>query len=179
MYVCLTLSIYSGPISEAAFPPPSQERDSDRERLQELMEENAQLHLSTKNSLSESATLVAQLDHLKSQQQVNGTNVGNELIGDAQTRVLKLQLENQRLEAELEQMKRDSFMGSVDKLLELEKENKRLSLKVNESATVALYSPLTWHISSTTLCCNGFHCPPLRKLTIFFSGDFKRFPSVP
>ena len=97
------------------------------------MEENAQLHLSTKNSLSESATLVAQLDHLKSRQLVNGTNVGNELIGDAQTRVLKLQLENQRLEAELEQMKRDSFLDSVDKVVELEKENKRLSIKVNES----------------------------------------------
>ncbi|KAK8405973.1 hypothetical protein O3P69_006998 [Scylla paramamosain] len=108
------------------------ERDADRERLQELMEENAQLHLSTKNSLSESATLVAQLDHLKSRQLVNGTNMGNELIGDAQTRVLKLQLENQRLEAELEQMKRDNSLGSVDKLLELEKENKRLSLKVSQ-----------------------------------------------
>ncbi|XP_050690799.1 girdin-like, partial [Eriocheir sinensis] len=108
------------------------ERDADRERLQELMEENAQLHLSTKNSLSESATLVAQLDHLKSQQHVNGTTMGNELIGDAQTRVLKLQLENQRLEAELEQLKRDTFLGSVDKVLELEKENKRLSLKVSQ-----------------------------------------------
>lgn len=104
------------------------------------MEENAQLHLSTKNSLSESATLVAQLDHLKSRQLVNGTNMGNELIGDAQTRVLKLQLENQRLEAELEQMKRDNSLGSVDKLLELEKENKRLSLKVNGWITVALCS---------------------------------------
>lgn len=113
-----------------------QEKDADRERLQELMEENAQLHLSTKNSLSESATLVAQLDQLKSQQHVNGTTMGNELIGDAQTRVLKLQLENQRLEAELEQLKRDTFLGSVDKVLELEKENKRLSLKVNVPASV-------------------------------------------
>lgn len=95
------------------------------------MEENAQLHLSTKNSLSESATLVAQLDQLKSSQQLaNGSSVGSDLIGDAQARVLKLQLENQRLEAELEQVKRDSFLSSADKLLELEKENKRLSLKV-------------------------------------------------
>ncbi|KAK3861622.1 hypothetical protein Pcinc_032435, partial [Petrolisthes cinctipes] len=109
------------------------ERDADRERLQELMEENAQLHLSTKNSLGESATLAAQLDHLRKAQQLsnNGSSVGSDLIGDAQARVLKLQLENQRLEAELEQVKRDSFMSSsADKLLELEKENKRLSLKV-------------------------------------------------
>ncbi|KAK4289461.1 hypothetical protein Pmani_037569 [Petrolisthes manimaculis] len=107
------------------------ERDADRERLQELMEENAQLHFSTKSSLGESATLSAQLDHLRKAQQLsNGLSVGSDLIGDAQARVLKLQLENQRLEAELEQVKRDASMSaSNDKLLELEKENKRLSLK--------------------------------------------------
>ncbi|KAG7164113.1 Girdin-like 1 [Homarus americanus] len=108
------------------------ERDSDRERLQEVMEENAQLQLSTKNSLSESATLVAKLDQLKSQQPLNGSSVGSDLIGDAQARVLKLQLENQRLEAENEQLKHGSLLASTDKLLELEKENKRLSLKVNQ-----------------------------------------------
>ncbi|XP_068240760.1 girdin isoform X2 [Palaemon carinicauda] len=106
------------------------ERDADRERLQEVMEENAQLHLSTKNSLSESATLVAQLDQLKSRAPMNGSSVGSDLIGDAQARVLKLQLENQRLEAENEQLKRESILASTDKLLELEKENKRLSIKV-------------------------------------------------
>ncbi|XP_069946272.1 girdin isoform X1 [Cherax quadricarinatus] len=106
------------------------ERDSDRERLQEVMEENAQLQLSTKNSLSESATLVAQLDNLKSQQPLNGSSVGSDLIGDAQARVLKLQLENQRLEAENEQLKHGSLLASTDKLLELELENKRLSHKV-------------------------------------------------
>lgn len=95
-----------------------------------MMEENAQLQLSNKNSLSESATLVAQLDHLKSRSPLNGSSVGSDLIGDAQARVLKLQLENQRLEAEVEQLKRDSLLASADKLLELEKENKRLSIKV-------------------------------------------------
>lgn len=94
------------------------------------MEENAQLHLSTKNSLSESATLVAKLDQLRSKQLVNGSSVGSDLIGDAQARVLKLQLEIQRLEAENEQLKHDSLLASTDKLLELEKENKRLSIKV-------------------------------------------------
>nr|XP_045601739.1 girdin-like isoform X2 [Procambarus clarkii] len=113
------------------------ERDSDRERLQEVMEENAQLQLSTKNSLSESATLVAQLDHLKSQQPLNGSSIGSDLIGDAQARVLKLQLENQRLEAENEQLKHGSLLTSTDKLLELEKENKRLSLKVNQLQEVS------------------------------------------
>ncbi|XP_071537129.1 uncharacterized protein Girdin isoform X2 [Panulirus ornatus] len=113
------------------------ERDSDRERLQEVLEENAQLQLSTKNSLSESATLVAQLDQLKSQQPLNGSSVGSDLIGDAQARVLKLQLEIQRLEADNEQLKHSSLITSADKLLELEKENKRLSLKVNQLQEVS------------------------------------------
>ncbi|XP_047488647.1 girdin-like isoform X5 [Penaeus chinensis] len=101
------------------------------------MEENAQLQLSNKNSLSESATLVAQLDHLKSRGPLNGSSVGSDLIGDAQARVLKLQLENQRLEAEVEQLKRDSLLASADKLLELEKENKRLSIKVTQLQEVS------------------------------------------
>ncbi|XP_063585419.1 girdin-like [Penaeus indicus] len=113
------------------------ERDAERERLQEVMEENAQLQLSNKNSLSESATLVAQLDHLKSRGPLNGSSVGSDLIGDAQARVLKLQLENQRLEAEVEQLKRDSLLASADKLLELEKENKRLSIKVTQLQEVS------------------------------------------
>ncbi|XP_042859655.1 girdin-like isoform X2 [Penaeus japonicus] len=113
------------------------ERDAERERLQEVMEENAQLQLSNKNSLSESATLVAQLDHLKSRSPLNGSSVGSDLIGDAQARVLKLQLENQRLEAEVEQLKRDSLLASADKLLELEKENKRLSIKVTQLQEVS------------------------------------------
>lgn len=95
-----------------------------------MMEENANLQLSTKNSLSETSTLVAQLDHLKSRGPLNGSSVGSDIIGDAQARVLKLQLENQRLEAELEQLKRDNLLASTDKVMELEKENKRLSIKV-------------------------------------------------
>ena len=52
------------------------------------------------------------------------------LSGDAQARVLKLELENQRLEAELDEYKKDSLNSASEKMLELEKENKRLSHKV-------------------------------------------------
>ena len=52
------------------------------------------------------------------------------LPGDAQARLLKLELDNQRLEAELEKHKRDSLHEGSEKVLELEKENKRLSMKV-------------------------------------------------
>ena len=53
---------------------------------------------------------------------------------DAQTRLLKLQLENQRLETELESFKLDSMNQCSEKVLELEKENKRLSTKVSQFA---------------------------------------------
>lgn len=136
------------------------------------MEENAQLQLSNKNSLSESATLVAQLDHLKSRSPLNGSSVGSDLIGDAQARVLKLQLENQRLEAEVEQLKRDSLLASADKLLELEKENKRLSIKVR------LDSNPTWNDKSKSMIYSGVNESSLlvasvhhSKANLSLSGD--------
>lgn len=89
------------------------------------------MELSNKSSLSESATLAAQMESLKSRStSTNSTDVGSDLIGDAKTRVLKLELENQRLEGEVEKLKRENQLNFQDKLLELEKENKRLSIKV-------------------------------------------------
>ena len=59
-----------------------QEKDSDRDKLQEVLEENANLQLSNKNSMSESATLVAQLDKLKTKAGVvNGASFSSDLIG--------------------------------------------------------------------------------------------------
>lgn len=59
--------------------------------------------------------------------------------GDAQTRLLKLQLENQRLETELESLKLDSMNQYSEKVLELEKENKRLSTKVRLVIVLLFY----------------------------------------
>ena len=47
--------------------------------------------------------------------------------------MLKLELENQRLEAELAEYRKDSLNAASEKMIELEKENKRLSHKVNIS----------------------------------------------
>ncbi|XP_076028597.1 protein girdin isoform X5 [Oratosquilla oratoria] len=122
------------------------ERDIDRERLQEVMEENAQLQLSNKNSLSESAMLVAELDVLKTKKIVNGSSMSNDLIGDAQARVLQLELDNQRMRGELEQFKREGVYASSEKVLELEKENKRLSFKVNRQHVGTQVSHLQEHV---------------------------------
>ena len=40
----------------------------DRDRMQELLEENTRLQLSSRNTLNESALLVAELDNLRSTQ---------------------------------------------------------------------------------------------------------------
>ncbi|XP_047737641.1 girdin [Hyalella azteca] len=105
------------------------ERERDREQLQELMEENAQLQMSARNSLNESTTLVAQIDRLKTAT-TNGISISSDLNSDAQTRLLKLQLENQRLEGLLESLRSSAAEQCSEKTIELEKENKRLAQKV-------------------------------------------------
>lgn len=49
-----------------------------------------------------------------------------------QTRALKLELENRRLMSALEQLKESSFHESTNKILELEKDKKKLSLKLEQ-----------------------------------------------
>lgn len=56
------------------------------------------------------------------------------MTSNAQTRALKLELENRRLLTVIESLKENSFHESSSRVLELEKEKKKLSLKV-ESLT--------------------------------------------
>uniref|UniRef100_T1JB57 HOOK N-terminal domain-containing protein n=1 Tax=Strigamia maritima TaxID=126957 RepID=T1JB57_STRMM len=110
------------------------ERDSDRDRMQELIEENAQMQMSAKRSMNESANLMVELDQLRSQTMCAGQvdSLSQQLNNDAQTRLRKIELENQRLQSIIDNMRESSFHENSEKILELDKENKRLSLKVNQ-----------------------------------------------
>ena len=57
--------------------------------------------------------------------------LSEQLTSNAQTRALKLELENRRLLTLIESLKENSFHESSSRVLELEKEKKKLSLKVD------------------------------------------------
>lgn len=103
------------------------EWDVDKTKLQELLEENTQLQLTTKNASID-------MDSVYSEEEcASGDNsLSEQLTNNAQTRALKLELENRRLQQSLDLMKESSFHEASNKLLEAEKDKKRLSLKVDQ-----------------------------------------------
>jgi hypothetical protein len=57
-------------------------------------------------------------------------SLSEQLSSNAQARALKLELENRRLLSTIDSLKESSFHESNNKILELEKDRKKLSLKV-------------------------------------------------
>ncbi|XP_011163075.1 girdin [Solenopsis invicta] len=103
------------------------ERAADKEKYQELVEENTQLHQLTKAAASEAA-LAGSSD---SEEPVHNDNrLSEQLTSNAQTRALKLELENRRLNTLIDSLKESSFHENSSRVLELEKEKKKLSLKI-------------------------------------------------
>ncbi|KAL6267680.1 hypothetical protein P5V15_000755 [Pogonomyrmex californicus] len=103
------------------------ERAADKEKYQELVEENTQLHQLTKAAASEAA-LAGSSD---SEEPVHNDNrLSEQLTSNAQTRALKLELENRRLNTLIDSLKESSFHENSTRVLELEKEKKKLSLKI-------------------------------------------------
>ncbi|KAL6440038.1 hypothetical protein ACFW04_002993 [Cataglyphis niger] len=103
------------------------ERAADKEKYQELVEENTQLHQLTKAAANEAA-LAGSSD---SEEPVHDDNrLSEQLTSNAQTRALKLELENRRLNTLIDSLKESSFYENSSRILELEKEIKKLSLKI-------------------------------------------------
>lgn len=106
------------------------ERDVDKTKMQELVDENTQLQLTTKNLISGSE------QHAKSdtdEEIPSGDNsLSEQLTNNAQTRALKLELENRRLLAALDTLKESTFRENSQKILDLEKEKKKLQLKCDQ-----------------------------------------------
>lgn len=107
------------------------ERDVDRSKLEELLEENSQLQLVARN-LNSTMDLDKSFSENEDDCNSGDNSLSEQLTNNAQTRALKLELENRRLTAALEQLKESSFHESTSKMLELEKEKKKLSLKIEQ-----------------------------------------------
>ncbi|KAG8041958.1 hypothetical protein G9C98_007262 [Cotesia typhae] len=103
------------------------ERAAEKEKYQELQEENSQLHKLKKAADDEAARASVS----ESEESVSDNRLSEQLTSNAQTRALKLELENRRLTALVDSLKENSFHESSSRLLELEKEKKRLSLKID------------------------------------------------
>ncbi|KAL7033987.1 hypothetical protein ACKWTF_007807 [Chironomus riparius] len=110
------------------------ERDVDKTKMQELMDENTQLQLTTKNLIAGSEQKNKQiLEDLDETEIPSGDNsLSEQLTNNAQTRALKLELENRRLLAALENLKESAFKENSQKLLDIEKEKKKLQLKCDQ-----------------------------------------------
>ncbi|XP_076244739.1 protein girdin [Calliopsis andreniformis] len=104
------------------------ERAADKEKYQELVEENTQLHKLTKAAANEAALANSISD---SEEPAHTDNrLSEQLTNNAQTRALKLELENRRLLTLIDSLKENSFHENSSRVLELEKEKKKLSLKI-------------------------------------------------
>lgn len=110
------------------------DRDSDKKRLEELLEENMLLEISQKQSMNESAHLGWELEQLSKNNEVNEARKSFvfELNESASSRLLKLEKENQCLQSTIQELREASINMEEGQLhsLELEKENQSLSKKL-------------------------------------------------
>lgn len=91
------------------------EREADRERIQQLLEENTQLHIDRKASMEELAQLQSELSHTFTRSSpLENHSLLEQLNTDAQTRVLQLELENQRLRMLVESLSRSPSFEIMD-----------------------------------------------------------------
>lgn len=93
-----------------------------------MVDENTQLQFATKDLCSSTVVYHSEEDECTS----GDNSLSEQLTNNAQTRALKLELENRRLQQSLDTLKESSFHEYANKHLELEKEKKRLSLKVEQ-----------------------------------------------
>nr|XP_022333848.1 girdin-like isoform X3 [Crassostrea virginica] len=108
------------------------ERDSDREKLRILTEENAQLQYEKKSSLNESTNLEKELDSARLRIMGMGGSLSDQLTETTNAKILRLELENQRLNQKLEEAKEKMLIDNAERSLALEKENQRLAKKVEK-----------------------------------------------
>uniref|UniRef100_A0A8C9VRI4 Coiled-coil domain containing 88C n=1 Tax=Scleropages formosus TaxID=113540 RepID=A0A8C9VRI4_SCLFO len=116
------------------------ERDTDKKRLEELLEENMLLEISQKQSMNESAHLGWELEQLAKNNDVNGAckSFVLELNESTSSQLLKLEKENQSLQSTIQELRQASLNTQESQLraLELEKENQGLSKKLERLQTL-------------------------------------------
>ncbi|XP_022606931.1 protein Daple-like [Seriola dumerili] len=112
------------------------ERDNERQRLEELVEENMLLEIGQKQSMNESAHLGWELEQLTKNHDNTNTETRKSLVHElnecVSSRVLKLEKENRELQASIERLKGDNHLLQEQQLhtQELDRENQSLSKKL-------------------------------------------------
>lgn len=108
----------------------SLDQDSAKEKIQELIEENMQLQQVTKSALQESNITAS--DSEQEETNSGDNSLSEQLTNNAQARALKLELENRKLLSTIDSLKEQDFHETSTKILELDKEKKKLSLRCNQ-----------------------------------------------
>uniref|UniRef100_UPI003AADF99C protein Daple n=1 Tax=Centroberyx gerrardi TaxID=166262 RepID=UPI003AADF99C len=110
------------------------ERDSERRRLEELVEENMLLEIGQKQSMNESAHLGWELEQLSKNHDNTETrkSLVHELNECVSSRVLKLEKENRELQSSIERLREEKHLLQEQQLhtQELDRENQGLSTKL-------------------------------------------------
>ncbi|XP_026976151.1 protein Daple isoform X6 [Sagmatias obliquidens] len=116
------------------------DRDMDKKRIEELLEENMALEIAQKQSMNESAHLGWELEQLSKNADLSDASRKSfvfELNECASSRILKLEKENQSLQSTIQGL-RDASLALEESNLkcgELEKENHQLSKKIEKLQT--------------------------------------------
>ncbi|XP_034498861.1 protein Daple isoform X2 [Ailuropoda melanoleuca] len=116
------------------------DRDTDKKRIEELLEENMVLEIAQKQSMNESAHLGWELEQLSKNADLSDASRKSfvfELNECASSRILKLEKENQGLQSTIQGL-RDASLALEESSLkcgELEKENHQLSKKIEKLQT--------------------------------------------
>ncbi|XP_051936107.1 girdin isoform X3 [Hippocampus zosterae] len=109
------------------------ERDLDRKRMDELMEENLVLEMAQKQSMDESLHLGWELEQLSKTPELTEApqkSLGEEVNELTSSRLLKLEKDNQTLQKTVEELRGGLGLDSVAKLGKVSQENQRLNQKV-------------------------------------------------
>ncbi|XP_052594750.1 protein Daple [Peromyscus californicus insignis] len=116
------------------------DRDTDKKRIEELLEENMVLEIAQKQSMNESAHLGWELEQLSKNADLSDASRKSfvfELNECASSRILKLEKENQSLQSTIQGL-RDTSLALEESSLkcgELEKENQQLGKKIEKLQT--------------------------------------------
>uniref|UniRef100_A0A4W5LUY5 Coiled-coil domain containing 88A n=1 Tax=Hucho hucho TaxID=62062 RepID=A0A4W5LUY5_9TELE len=109
------------------------ERDMDRKRIEELLEENLVLEMAQKQSMDESLHLGWQLEQLSKTPdltEVPQKSLGHEVNELTSSRLLKLEKENQALLKTVEELRSSASEDAPARRLKADKENQRLTQRV-------------------------------------------------
>ncbi|XP_029453658.1 protein Daple isoform X2 [Rhinatrema bivittatum] len=116
------------------------DRDTDKKRIEELLEENMMLEIAQKQSMNESVHLGWELEQLSKSADLSDARKSFvfELNESASSRILKLEKDNQGLQNTIQELRDASLIMEESnlKLLEMEKENQQLSKKIELLQTV-------------------------------------------